>query len=317
MLIFCDPPGSPAAPHCQPYGEEASRVLAISSEFPFASRYVDVDGSRLHYVEEGVGDPVLFLHGNPTSSYLWRNVIPHVAAESRAIALDLVGMGRSDRPDSEYRFFDHVRYVEGFIEALELDDLTLVVHDWGSALGFHYASRNESRVRGIAFMEAIVAPVPSWDAFLDDARDLFRAFRTPGVGEQLIMEENVFVERVLPGSVVRELTDDEMARYREPFPDPPSRKPLWRWPNEIPIEGEPPDVHEAVQAYNAWIQRTDTPMLMFVATPGVLLSEPMVRWCRDHIRRLEVVELGEGIHYLQEDHPDEIGTAIAEWQARL
>lgn len=277
------------------------------------SQFVEVDGSRMHYVEEGEGAPVLFLHGNPTSSYLWRNVMPHVAGDCRCIALDLIGMGRSDKPDLEYRFVDHARYVDGAVEALGLEDVTLVLHDWGSALGFHYAHRNEDNVRGLAFMEAILAPVPSWDAFPEQARQLFQAFRTPEVGWDLIARQNVFVEQVLPGSVVRQLTEEEMDAYRAPFPDEASRKPVWRWPNEIPIEGEPADVTEIVGAYNQWLQETELPKLLFHATPGALTPAPVVEWARGALPNLQTVDLGEGIHYVQEDHPDEIGRELARW----
>ena len=185
--------------------------------------YADVLGSRMYYVDEGEGKPVLFLHGNPTSSYLWRNVIPHVTGVGRCIAPDLIGMGRSDKPDLDYRFVDHARYLDAFIEALELEDVTLVVHDWGSGLGFHYAHRNEGNVRGLAFMEAILAPVPSWDAFPDGAREMFRAFRTPEVGWDLICKQNVFVEQAIPGSIVRRytanpLTIDSRAAFQLPAP---------------------------------------------------------------------------------------------------
>jgi len=278
---------------------------------------VDVHGSRMYYVEEGEGAPVVFLHGNPTSSYLWRNVIPHVSGAARCIAPDLIGMGRSAKPDIDYRFFEHARYLEAFIEALGLGDVVLVLHDWGSGLGFDWARRHADRVRGLAIMEAILTPVPSWDVFPEGAREMFQAFRTPEVGWDLIAKQNVFVEQVLPGSVVRKLGDEEMDAYRAPFPDEASRKPVWRWPNEIPIEGEPADVAEAVGAYRAWLQETEVPKLLFVATPGALIPAPMVEWARSALPNLEVVELGEGIHYLQEDHPDEIGRGIARWLAEL
>ncbi|MFQ5690529.1 MAG: haloalkane dehalogenase [Gemmatimonadota bacterium] len=285
----------------------------ISAAFPFESRYVAVDGSRMHYIEEGEGDPILFLHGNPTSAYLWRNVIPHVTPHGRAIAVDLIGMGRSDKPDVEYRFFDHVRYVDGFIRALGLRDITLVVHDWGSALGFHHAMRHEDNVKGIAFMEAILAPIAGWENFPPDAREMFQAFRTPALGRDLLVNQNLFVERVLPGAIMRRLTDEEMDRYREPFVDPASRTPVWRWPNEIPIGGEPADVAEAVAAYNRWLQETGIPKLLFHARPGVLVPADAVEWCRGHLPNLETVDLGEGIHFLQEDHPGAIGRGLAEW----
>jgi haloalkane dehalogenase len=266
-------------------------------------------------VEQGEGSPVLFVHGNPTSSYLWRNVIPHVSGSARCIAIDLIGMGRSDKPDVEYRFLDHSRYFEGAVAALGLEDVTLVLHDWGSALGFHYARRNEDNVRGLVFMEAILGPVPSWDTFPPQARELFQSFRTPDVGWELIARQNMFVEQVLPGSVLRTLSDEEMERYREPFPDEQSRKPLWRWPNEIPIAGEPADVAELVTAYARWLQQTEIPKLLFHADPGALIPPPAVEWARAALPNFETVDLGAGVHFLQEDHPHAIGREIARWLA--
>jgi haloalkane dehalogenase len=277
----------------------------------------DVLGSRMSYVDEGEGPPVLFLHGNPTSSYLWRNVIPHVTGVGRCIAPDLIGMGRSDKPDLDYRFVDHARYLDEFIGALGLEDVALVAHDWGSALGFHYAHRNEGNVRGLAFMEAILAPVPSWDAFPEGARELFQAFRTPELGWDLICRQNVFIEQAIPGSVVRKLTDEEMDAYRAPFPDEQSRKPIWRWPNEIPVAGEPADVTEIVAGYADWLQKTDLPKLLLHAEPGALIPAPMVAWARSALPNLETVDLGAGIHFVQEDHPATIGREVARWAGAL
>jgi haloalkane dehalogenase len=288
----------------------------ISAAFPFESRFVEVQGSRMHYVEEGSGDPVLLLHGNPTSSYLWRNVIPHLSPLARCVAPDLIGMGKSDKPDIEYGFFDHVRYVEGFVEALGLRNITFVVHDWGSALAFHYARRHEGNVKGLAFMEAIVRPL-SWDEWPEQARGVFQAFRTPGVGENLILEQNAFVEQVLPGAIFRKLSQEEMDLYRQPYPDPASRKPTWRWPNEIPIEGEPADVVEAAQAYAEWLGKSDVPKLLLYAQPGAIMREPLVEWCRKNVRNLKTVDIGAGVHFVQEDRPHEIGEAIAEWYRGL
>ncbi|MDH3733374.1 MAG: haloalkane dehalogenase [Gemmatimonadota bacterium] len=290
---------------------------AIAAEFPFESRFVTVNGSEMHYVEAGEGDPILFLHGNPTSSYLWRNIIPHVSGLGRAIAPDLIGMGKSDKPDSDYGFFDHYEYVEGFIDRLGLRDLALVIHDWGSALGFHYAHHHSGNVKGIAFMEAIVAPVPSWDDFHPDFQKVFKAFRTEGVGWDMIVGQNFFVEKILPGAVARDLTEEEMAHYRAPFLEEASRKPTWRWPNEIPIEGHPPDVADAVGAYNAWLQETEIPKLLLHAMPGALIRPEAVEWCKAHLPNLETVDIGTGIHFVQEDAPHEIGRSVAEWYARL
>ncbi len=291
--------------------------MEISAEFPFKSRFIEVNGSNLHYVEEGEGDPILFLHGNPTSSYLWRNIIPHVTSLGRAIAPDLIGMGKSDKPNIEYSFFDHVKYVEGFIEKMGLKNITLVIHDWGSALGFYYAMRHPENLKGLAFMEAILAPIPSWDGFPEEIKEMFQAFRTPEVGWDLIVNQNIFVEQVLPGLVAREMSQAEMDHYREPFIEPSSRKPVWRWPNEIPIAGDPPEVVEAVSAYNQWLQQSDLPKLLFYGAPGILGSPQMVEWSIQNLKNLKTVDIGAGIHFLQEDNPDLIGSELAKWYQSL
>ncbi len=289
----------------------------ISAAFPFESKFLEVRGSKMHYVEQGEGDPILFLHGNPTSSYLWRNVIPHMSGHGRCIAPDLIGMGKSDKPDLEYRFFEHANYVEDFIDALGLSNITLVIHDWGSGLGFHYAALQPDRIKAIAFMEAIVLPVPSWDTFSSDFKEIFQSFRTEKVGWDLIVNKNFFVEKILPSGVVRELTEEEMNVYREPYLEPEMRKPLWRWPNEIPIEGETSDVNEAVLKYNAKLVEWDIPELLFYAEPGAILPKPAVEWCEVNLKNLTSINLGKGRHYLQEDHPHAIGEGIAEWYRGL
>ncbi|HEX6022701.1 MAG TPA: haloalkane dehalogenase [Solirubrobacter sp.] len=291
----------------------SSPTLSISADFPFTYQEVNVLGSTMRYIEAGEGRPVLFLHGNPTSSYLWRNVIPLVAPVGRCIALDLIGMGASDKAPIAYRFADHARYLEAALDALALDDATLVLHDWGSALGFDWASRHESRVRGLAFMEAFLMPAPSYDVFPLELRDDFRAFRTPEIGWQLLVRENRFIEHVLPASVVRPLSERELDHYRAPFRDEDRRTPLWRWPNEIPIAGEPADVHATIEAYGAWLQRTPLPKLLIHADPGVLIPAPLVEWAQTHLAELTTVHVGRGIHYLQEDHPHAIGAALADW----
>ncbi len=289
----------------------------ISAAFPFESKFVEVRGSKMHYVEQGEGDPILFLHGNPTSSYLWRNVIPHVSGHGRCIALDLIGMGKSDKPDLEYRFFEHANYVEDFIDALGLSNITLVLHDWGSGLGFHYAALHPDKIKALAFMEAIVRPVPSWDTFPSDIKEIFQSFRTEKVGWDLIVNKNMFIEKILPSSVVRELSEEEMNVYRAPYLKPETRKPLWRWPNEIPIEGEPSDVNEAVLKYNAKLVEWDVPKLLFYAEPGAILPKPAVEWCEINLKNLTSINLGKGRHFLQEDHPHAIGEGIAEWYRGL
>ena len=289
----------------------------ISAAFPFESKYVEVHGSKMHYIDEGTGDPILFLHGQPTSSYLWRNIVPHLTSLGRCIAPDLIGFGKSDKPDIEYRFLDHVKYVEGFIEKMDLKNITLVIHDWGSGLGFHYAMRHEDNVKGIAFMEAILMSIPSWDAFPADFVEVFKAFRTPDVGWDMIVNQNMFVEQILPGAMVRKMTEEEMNTYREPFRDPAARKPVWRWPNELPIGGEPADVNDAVNAYNQKLQQSALPKLLFHATPGALITPEAVEWCRQNLKSLDTVDIGQGLHFLQEDNPHLIGSELASWYRRL
>ena len=289
----------------------------ISAEFPFDSRFVTVHGSSMHYVESGVGDPIVFLHGNPTSSYLWRNVIPHLSPLGRCVAPDLIGMGRSSKPEIEYRFFDHVRYIEGFLETLGLRDITLVIHDWGSALGFDYAMRHPKNIKAIAFLEAILMPLPDFQAFPDGMREMFRAFRSPDQGRKLIIDQNIFIERVLPNAILRKLSEEEMNRYREPFLEPKSREPLWRWPNEIPVGGKPADVEAVVTDYNLKLQQSEIPKLLLYATPGAVLTAPLVEWCRRSLKNLAAVNVGAGVHYLQEDQPHEIGQAVASWYRDL
>lgn len=284
----------------------------ISAGYPFESVYVEVLGSRLHYVEEGEGDPILFVHGNPTWSYVWRNIIPYAAGRGRAIALDLVGMGKSGKPDIEYRFIDHAKYLEGFIDKLGLRNLTLVVHDWGSALGLQYAARRPSNVRGIAMMEPML-----WIANLKDlpepVRGTFTAFRTPGIGWDMVAKQNLVIERSLPAGIVRNLTEEEMARYREPFPNPESRKPVWRWTNEVPFDRQPRDVADAVEAYVKWLKGSDVPKLLFYGNPGQIVSADRVEWCRQNLANLSVVGIGPGRHFLQEDNPHLIGRELAKW----
>ncbi len=288
----------------------------ISPEFSFRSKHAEVDGSNIHYIDEGSGDPILFLHGNPTSSYLWRNIIPYLTSSGWCIAPDLIGMGKSDKPNIEYRFFDHVRYVEGFIEKMELRNITLVVHDWGSALGFHYAMRHEENIKGLAFMEAILKTF-SWDEFPKDFRMGFKLFRTPILGWLMLVGLNMFVEQILPKAIVRNLTEEEKNYYRKPFKKLKDRKPVWRWPNEIPIDGKPADVTEAVQEYSKKLQESKLPKLLFYVKPGGIIPSSMVKWCQQNLKNLKTVNIGRGIHYLQEDNPYLIGSELAKWYKSL
>jgi haloalkane dehalogenase len=273
-------------------------------------------GSIMAYREAGSRNaPVaLFLHGNPTSSYIWRNIIPHVAPVAHCIAPDLIGFGQSGKPDIAYRFVDHVRYLDAFIEASGIASAYLVAQDWGSALAFHLAARRPDLVRGLAFME-FIRPTPNWDEFLQlpAARETFRKFRTPGEGERMILEGNAFVERVLPGSVKRKLSDEEMAVYRAPFPTPQSRLPTWRFPNELPIAGEPADVCALLEQAHAALRASRYPKLLFAGNPGALISPAFAEQFAATLTDCRLVQLGAGAHYLQEDHPDTIGRSIAAW----
>jgi haloalkane dehalogenase len=289
----------------------------VTTASPLSKQYKTVNGKQMAYHEVGQGDPVVFLHGNPTSSYLWRNIIPHLSGSARCIAPDLIGQGDSDKlddtgPDS-YRFVEHREYLDGLLDQLDLGDhVTLVVHDWGSALGFDWANRHRDRVAGIAYMEAIVRPI-SWDEFPGDASGIFQGFRSPA-GEDMVIGKNLFVEAVLPGSIIRDLTDEEMTEYRRPFLEPEHRRPTLTWPRQIPIDGEPADVVDIVQSYADWLENSDLPKLLVNADPGALLHGAALDYCRGWANQTEVTVAGT--HFLQEDSPDEIGRAIADWLPR-
>jgi haloalkane dehalogenase len=278
---------------------------------------VPVLKSQLHYREVGSGPVVLFLHGNPTSSYLWRNVLGRVAEDGwRCMALDLIGMGRSGKPDLEYRLVDHIRYVDAFIDAIGLSEVALVGHDWGAVIALDRLRRFPERTRGVAFLEGHIHPVATWDDMGDGAA-LFRQLRTPGLGEQLIFEDNVFLETVLQSGTARRLSAAEMDAYRSPFPDPESRRPILRWVQEIPIEGEPSDVAAVVTANQDVLADPDRPTLLIHAEPGAVIGLAEVEWCRRNGRAMTISSVGSGTHFLPEDHPSEIARATRRWLAEL
>lgn len=282
----------------------------------YTKKKINVLGSQMAYVDVGEGPVALFLHGNPTSSYIWRNVIPHLMPRIRCIAPDLMGFGDSDKPDIDYRVADHARYLERFIETLNLDIVVFVVHDWGTALGFDWARRHENRVRGLAFMEHI-SPMPTWFDFYDKAREFFQAFRDPQLGDKLLIEDNAFLEKVLPSSVIRTLSPEVHDEYRRPFLIPAHRKPVRRFPCELPIAGEPADVYAMATAYHNWLMETEIPKLLFWAKPGALISPEKAAWYQRKLKNCRSVELARGIHYLQEDDPDSIGQHLVEWVSKL
>ncbi len=306
-------------------GEDATSAKAmddttIAADFPFEKKFVDVNGSQMAYVDEGAGPAVLFLHGNPTSSYLWRNVIPYVSDNHRAIAVDLIGMGDSGKPDIGYTFDDHASFVDGFISALDLKDVTLVVHDWGSVLGMRYARLNEDNVRALAFMEAVIPPAfpaPSYDAMGPELGAVFRTLRTEGVGENMVLQNNFFVDQMLPQLVLRQLTEEEMVAYNAPFPTPESRLPTLQWPREVPIGGEPPAATAAVLANGDWLKQTDMPKLFIHADPGTLTPPPVIAYYQANFSNLETRLAGPGLHFFQEDSPHGLGRALSDWLDRL
>ncbi|MCY3672157.1 MAG: haloalkane dehalogenase [Alphaproteobacteria bacterium] len=281
--------------------------------------FVEVKGKRMAYVEKGEGDPVVFLHGNPTSSYLWRNIMPHVAGQARCLAPDLIGMGDSDKLDDpgpgSYRFVEHRDYLDGFLDAVGLGgNAVFVIHDWGSALGFDWGNRHRDRTRGFCYMEALVRPV-TWEEWPEAAKAVFQGFRSPA-GEGMVLEKNVFVERVLPGSILRKMSEEEMAVYRRPFAAPgEDRRPTLTWPREIPISGEPADVVGIVRAYSEWLASSDVAKLFIDAEPGAILTGPQREFCLGWPN--QTVAKVKGSHFIQEDSPDEIGKALSDWLAGL
>ena len=284
----------------------------ISTQDSHPRKNISAGGVDISYVDTGSGDPIVFLHGNPTSSYLWRNIITHLESISRCLAPDLMGMGDSgNSPNGSYRFVEHSAVLDQWFDAVGLTSkVTLVVHDWGSALGFHWAKRNPEHVKGIVYMEAIVRPV-TWEEWPEASRSLFQSFRSP-VGEEIVIEKNVFVERVLPGSVLRGLTEEEMEVYRRPYLEVgESRRPTLTWPREIPVEGEPADVVQIVSEYAEWLSSSQVPKLFINADPGAILVGSQREFCRSWPNQEELSVSGQ--HFIQEDSPAEIGQAISDW----
>jgi haloalkane dehalogenase len=285
------------------------------STAPLTKQYKTVNGKQMAYHDVGTGDAVVFLHGNPVSSYLWRDVVPHVSGTARCIVPDLIGHGDSDKLDNPradtYNFAEHREYLDGLLDQLDLGDkVTFVIHDWGSALGFDWANRHRDRVVGIAYMEAIVRPV-TWEEWPESARGIFQSLRSEA-GEKMVLEKNLFVEAILPASIIRKLSEDEMNEYRRPFARPgEDRRPTLTWPRQIPIDGEPADVVAIVQSYADWLSTADVPKLFINADPGVILTGAQREFARTWPNQTEVTVAG--LHFIQEDSPDEIGQAIAGW----
>ena len=289
---------------------------SISPNDPYERNHISVLDTQMSYIDVGLGDPIVFLHGNPTSSYLWRNVIPHVENLGRCLAPDLIGMGDSGKsPTGDYGFLNHSKYLDEWLQKLELTSkVTLVIHDWGSALGFYRAHRFPAQIKGIVYMEAIVQTL-TWDMWPEKSRSIFQAMRSDA-GEEIILNKNVFVERILPGSILRELSQQEMDIYRNPYlEDGESRRPTLTWPREIPIDGTPPDVFQLVHSYSLWLDNNSIPKLFINAEPGAILTGQQREFCRGWHNQEEVTV--HGSHFIQEDSPNEIGIAIANWYSSL
>jgi haloalkane dehalogenase len=274
----------------------------------------DVLGSTMFYQEVGAGTPMVFLHGNPTSSYLWRKVMPLVGP-GRLLAPDLIGMGDSGKPAIGYTLADHARYLDAWFDALGLDRVVLVGHDWGGVLAFDWAARHPGRAAGVAFFETIVRPL-AWAEFPESARAFFRSLRTPGAGEAMVLEQNVFIEQALPAGVLTGLSAADVAAYRNPYPTPQSRRPLLAWARSMPLDGEPQDVVARVEAYDRWLAASaEVPKLLltFDPGPGTMIGPELADWCRRHISALEVAACGPAGHHAPEDQPAAIAAAIAAW----
>lgn len=289
----------------------------ISAEFPFDKKRVRVLGSEIAYVDVGAssfGSPVtVFLHGVPTSSYLWRNIIPHVAVKARCVAPDLIGFGDSQKVPGAYYARDHQRFIDAFLDVVvPKEKVILVVHDWGSAFGFDWARRNECRVAGLSFME-FIHPIESWDDLPPIMATSWKKFRDDKVGRKMLIDENFFIENLLPGGVMRKMGEEEMDVYRRPFLQPASREPIFRLPNELPIAGQPADTWKMAQGYMAWLLASEKPKLFFRATPSGIVWEDKANELVKNLKNTQVVNLGAGIHYLQEDHPHAIGRELVAW----
>jgi len=291
----------------------------ISETHQLHKKSVEVLGSHMAYLETGTGEPVIFVHGNPSSSYLWRNVMPYIASRGRAIAVDLIGMGQSDKPDINYTFEDQYRYFSAFVDALDVKQVTLVGHDWGATLAWEYARRNPGKVRKLAFMEGVLPPafpVSSYEAMGEEMGNMFRAFKDPVKGYKLVVQDNMFIEKILPGFVNRTLGEDAMRVYRAPFAKEEDRKPVLVWPRQVPIAGEPESTLNTLNAIGKFMEETNMPVLLMYADPGVVVPPKAVDWYVKKIQKLETAFLGQGLHFIQEDQPEAIGRALADWMRR-
>jgi haloalkane dehalogenase len=289
----------------------------ISADFPYKPHYVEVLDSHMHYLDRGEGDPVVFVHGIPTWSYLWRNVIPFLTDDARCIAVDLIGMGRSEKPDIEYTVFDHIRYFEAFVEALDLSNITLVMHGWGSVIGLAYAMAHPDKIKSLAFLESHIRPIDDWQSVSLPVQELSSVLSSDDGGYDVIMHSNYYVNKVMPSGILRRLNDREMQYYQEPFQAVGSTKPIWQYLQDLPLGDPSNPVVKLITDYSNQLQQSKVPKLMMYAVPGFVTTMDTVAWAKDNLPNLSLVDVGEALHYAQESEPDVIGHALKDWYASL
>ena len=294
-----------------------SRVEPENIKFPYPSNFIEVLGSNMHYIDEGQGDPILFLHGMPSSSYLWRNVIPYLSQTARCIAVDLIGMGRSEKPEIEYTFHDHLLYVEAFIERLGLKNVTLVMHGWGSLFGFHYFSKHSENIKGLAFLEAYIRPVENWNELALPVQELAAILSNKPRAKILLLKENYLVEKWMQKGVARRLSEHEMNYYRFPFEVPSSRQVLWQYTQELPFADKDNETLKFIAAYSKVLEQSALPKLMFYAVPGFNTSMASVSWAKRHLKHLTLVPIENSLHYGPETHPKLFGERLLSWYKGL
>lgn len=285
----------------------------ISAQCNYPSRFLPVKESKIHYIEAGEGDPILFLHGMPTSSYLWRNIIPALSDKAHCVAPDLIGMGASGKPNIDYTLFQHIDYIESFIKKLKLKNITLVLHGWGSLIGFDYARRHSENIKAMAFFESHIRPTTDWEMLSLPVQQLATMLHRPGASYRAIVEKNYLVNKLLPNGVLRTLTAEELAQYKKPFPTPESRKPLWQYIQELPLGDNQGKVIRVIEKYSKWLQEAPQPKLMMYAIPGFITTIDSVRWAKNHIPNLTLVELQDALHFAQESMPDVFSHELREW----
>lgn len=288
----------------------------ISPDFNFESKFIDVKGSYIHYIDKGEGDPIVFLHGNPTSSYLWRNILPYLTKQGRCIAPDLIGMGKSDKPNISYGFNDSYDYLKGFIEQLELKNITLVIHDWGSGLGFHYAHQHPENVKGIVFMESVYKLL-DYKEKPKSIQNMLKLMRFPFTNWLLFGVANMFINKMLPDLISRKLTKVEFDNYNAPYKTIQSRKPVRVWPQEIAINGKPEHTYKIISEFHEFLKETKIPKLCLYASPGMLILENEIPWIESNLPNITTINIGKGLHFIQEDQPHNIGVAISNWHKTI